>query len=176
MKQIIVFGGSTSSTSINKKLATFAATLLKETEFKVLDLNDYKVPIYSVDEEIANGIPDGALSLNDEFDAAAGFIVSLAEHNGSYAAAFKNLLDWVSRKEKKIFREKPLLLLATSPGGRGAATVLGTATLTFPHFGANVTGSFSLPSFNDNFKEDKIINSDFSSELAKLVEAFEKEV
>jgi len=175
MKNILVFGGSTSTTSINKKLASYTATLLQETSYKVLDLNDYPVTIYSIDEE-KNGFPKGAETLNDEFDKADGFIISLAEHNGSYTSAFKNLLDWISRKNKKIFREKPVLLLATSHGGRGAISVLNTSANLFPHFGAKVIGTFSLPKFNENFIEDKLINAEYVAQLQKLVIEFEKEV
>ena len=176
MKNIIAFGGSTSKSSINKKLAAFSATLLKETNYKVLDLNDYQTPIYSIDTENELGFSQGLIDLDNEFEATDGFIISLAEHNGSYTSAFKNLIDWVSRKSAKIFRNKPVLLLATSPGGRGAITVLNTATSSFPHFGANVTGSFSLPKFNENFKNDKLINSEYLNELQKLVMAFENEI
>lgn len=176
MKNIVAFGGSTSKNSINKKLASYTATLLKECTHTVLDLNDYKVPIYSVDEEIEKGFSEDIERLNSEFEKADGFIISLAEHNGSYTAAFKNLLDWLSRKEYKLFRNKPVLLLATSPGKRGGASVLNLGITSFPHLGAKVTGSFSLPSFNENFKDNKVINETFINELVALVGEFEKEV
>ncbi len=51
MKKILAFAGSTSSTSINKQLATFAAENLENTSFDVIDLRDFKMPIYSADEE-----------------------------------------------------------------------------------------------------------------------------
>lgn len=176
MKSILVFGGSTSRTSINKKLAIYAASLLENESYTVLDLNDYKVPIYSVDEEINSGIPEAVEILNHQFDNASGFILSLAEHNGSYTAAFKNLIDWVSRKNVKIFRNKPVLLLATSPGGRGAISVLNNATTVFPHFGATVSGTFSLPKFNEHFSDGKLVQQEHLDTLKKLVLAFEKEI
>jgi len=176
MKNIIVFGGSTSKASINKQLVTYTASLLSETAYKVLDLNAFEAPLYSIDQEVAFGFSENVEALNNEFAKANGFIVSLAEHNGSYAVGFKNLLDWLSRKEQKLFRNKPVLILATSPGKRGGASVLNLATNVFPYLGANVTGSFSLPSFNENFKEGKIQDADLVSELKVLVEAFEKEL
>ena len=176
MKQVLVFGGSTSKTSINKKLATYASTLLNGVTPIVLDFNDYDFPIFSVDEESKSGLPEAVEVLFEEFEKSDGFIISLAEHNGSYAAAFKNIIDWLSRKEYKMFANKPVLLLATSPGGRGGKLVLEAAKQFFPYMAANVTGSFSLPSFNDNFKEDKIVNTEFSNELEALVLAFEKHI
>ncbi len=60
MKKILAFGASNSKTSINKQLATYASSLLKNTEVEVLDLNDFDVPTYSVDLEGKSGIPDNA--------------------------------------------------------------------------------------------------------------------
>ena len=42
MKKIIAFGASSSKTSINKQLATYAANLFKNAEVEVLDLNNYE--------------------------------------------------------------------------------------------------------------------------------------
>jgi chromate reductase, NAD(P)H dehydrogenase (quinone) len=172
MKKILAFAGSTSSTSINKQLATFAAENLENTSFDVVDLREYKLPIYSTDEE-QNGIPEDAQKFSDLLGNYDGFILSLAEHNGSYAAAFKNIFDWSSRVEKNVFRAKPLLLMATSPGGRGGATVLNAAATSFPHMGAKSVTTFSLPNFYDNFKEGKIVNDEFLSKLNDSVKEFE---
>jgi NAD(P)H-dependent FMN reductase len=128
-----------------------------------------------VDEE-KNGFPDGAQKFSDLLDNYDGFIVSLAEHNGSYAAAFKNIFDWASRINRKVFRDKPLLLMATSPGGRGGASVLATASEGFPHMGATNVTTFSLPNFYDNFKEDELVNDEFNTLLKVKVSEFENTV
>ncbi|MGG8497922.1 NADPH-dependent FMN reductase [Tenacibaculum sp. TC6] len=174
MKKIAAFAGSTSSTSINKQLASYAAQNLENTAFDVLDLNDYKVPIFSEDKERENEYPEGASLFNETLDKYDGFIVSLAEHNGSYAAAFKNLFDWASRKNREVFRNKPVLVMATSPGGRGGASVLAAALGTFPHMGANVVADYSLPKFYENFKDSKISENDKEIELKKAVTMLEK--
>lgn len=174
MKKIAAFAGSTSTTSINKQLATYAASKLNEASFDVLDLNDFEVPIYSEDTEKNNEYPQGATAFNNELDKYDGFIVSLAEHNGSYAAAFKNLFDWVSRKNREVFRNKQVLLMATSPGGRGGASVLATAELTFPHMGAAGITKFSLPKFYDVFSEGKINDQELDQQLSSAVNEFEK--
>lgn len=173
MKKILAFGASTSSTSINKKLVTFTAQGLENSTFKVIDLKDFSLPIYSEDEEKENGIPKEAKRFSDLFDEYDGFIISLAEHNGSYTAAFKNMFDWASRIEIKVFRNKPILLMATSPGKRGGLSVLKQATATFPRHGASQVVSFSLPSFMTNFKEDKIVNEELLGGLKNKVQEFE---
>ncbi len=173
MKKILAFAGSTSSTSINKKLATFAAENLVNTSFDVIDLRDFTMPIYSEDEE-KNGFPEDAKRFSALFDEYDGFIVSLAEHNGSYTAAFKNIYDWVSRVHANVFRNKPLLLMATSPGARGGFSVLNAGIEKFSRMGAKGVIGFSLPSFYDNFKEGKVINEEFSSILKEKVNEFEQ--
>lgn len=173
MKKILVFAGSTSLTSINKKLATFAGENLEEISFDVIDLNDYTMPIFSVDKE-KDGFPENAKVFNQLLDKYSGFILSLAEHNGSYTAAFKNIFDWSSRINNKVFRDKPLLLMATSNGARGGQSVLETAASRFPRHGTKEIIVFSLPNFEANFKDGQIVNQDLLKELKSQVKSFEK--
>jgi len=169
MKNIIAFGASNSKTSINKQLATYASSLLKDTEVEVLDLNDFDVPTYSVDLEGKSGIPDNAQHLLNKIMASDGLIISLAEHNGAYTAIFKSLFDWMSRIDVKLFKQKPMLLMSTSPGARGGQSVFEIAENRFPIHDANIVAKFSLPSFNDNFKEDKIVDADLKASLLEAV-------
>lgn len=172
MKNIIVFAGSNSSTSINKQLATYASQLLNDVTVTILDLNDFEMPIYSSDRETASGFPKQAVDFVNNLKRADGFIISLAEHNGAYSAAFKNIFDWASRVEQKTFLNKPLLLMATSPGARGGASVLEMASDRFPRHDANIVAQFSLPSFYDNFSEGKITNDTLNTELLNKVKLF----
>ncbi|WP_073086501.1 NADPH-dependent FMN reductase [Winogradskyella jejuensis] len=173
MKTIIAFAGSDSSTSINKKLATYAASLVGGVQVNVLDLNDFELPLYSMDKEKANGIPDNAHKFLKIIKSSDGIVLSLAEHNGTYATVFKNLFDWMSRIDGKLWSEKPMLLMATSPGARGGQTGLNIAADRFQYMGGNIIGKFSLPNFNDNFQDGKIINSDLLSDLMEEVKQFE---
>ena len=155
MSTVLAFGASTSSRSINQKLASFTVSQLDETTPKVIDLNDFEMPIYSIDREEQTGVPQPAHQFKDLIKQADGIIISLAEHNGSYSAAFKNILDWTSRIEKSLWHQKPMFLMATSPGGRGGAGVLETAVTKFPFMDAQVVAHFSLPSFQKNFDHCK---------------------
>jgi chromate reductase len=170
MKKIIAFGASSSKKSINKQLATYAAGQFKNASVEVLDLNDYEMPVYSMDKEEANGIPQLATDFYNKLGTADLLVISFAEHNGAYSAAFKNIFDWTSRIDAKTFQEKQTLLMATSPGPRGGSTVLETAKNRFPFQGAVLKGSFSLPSFNDNFDEkDGITNEDLNNQLLEII-------
>jgi NAD(P)H-dependent FMN reductase len=174
MKNIIAFAGSNSKKSINKDLATYASSLLEQVDVNVLDLNDFELPLYGIDYEIAHGIPDNALKFLELIKSSNGIILSLAEHNGAYATVFKNLFDWMSRIDGKLWSDKPMLLMATSPGARGGATVLDIAKGRFPFMGGNIVADFSFPSFGDNFKDGKVINEDLNADLLKQVELFQK--
>lgn len=173
MKQIIAFAGSNSSTSINKQLATYTSKLIEGVSITILDLNDFEMPIYSPDRETNSGFPKQAVDFVNHLKSADGLIISLAEHNGAYSAAFKNIFDWASRVEQKTFLEKPMLLMASSPGARGGASVLEMASDRFPRHNANIIGQFSFPSFYDNFSDGKITNEELNTQLLVEVEKFE---
>ncbi|KIC03659.1 NADPH-dependent FMN reductase [Flavobacterium sp. JRM] len=171
--KIIAFGGSNSQHSINKKLATYAANQFDNANIEVLDLNDFAMPLFSVDVEKEIGQHPKAKAFLGKLAEADILVVSMAENNGNYSVAFKNVFDWCSRIEKDIFQHKPMLLLATSPGGRGGASVLEIATKLFPRYGTEIKASFSLPSFNANFdlEENKISNTELDKELKDIIKS-----
>ena len=158
--KIIALGASNSKVSINKQFAAFAAAQFENAGVEILDLNDYEAPLFSVDIESQTGIPPIIRSFVREFETADFIIISLAEHNGSYTAAFKNIFDWASRLEIKLFGGKKVLLLATSTGQGGGKSVLESAVKRFPKHGADIAGHFSLPRFFDNFSPEKGITDE----------------
>ncbi|GGG45323.1 NADPH-dependent FMN reductase [Bizionia arctica] len=172
MKKIIAFAGSNSKNSINKQLAIYTSQLLENTSIEVLDLNNYNLPLFGVDLEKEEGIPENVHMFLDKIRETDGIIISLAEHNGAYSSAFKNLFDWMSRAEQKTFMNKPMLLMATSPGARGGASVLAMAIDRFPRHDAQIIADFSFPSFGANFAEGKIINEELNKDLKMKVEQF----
>jgi chromate reductase len=149
--KLLAFAASSSRQSINKNLVTYAARLLEGADVEVLDLNDYETPLFSVDRETESGHPEQAKAFLQKIAESDAVIVSFAEHNGSYSAAYKNLFDWCSRIQPKVFQDKPMVFLATSPGARGGATVLAAATGSAPFFAGHVKASLSVPSFYENF-------------------------
>lgn len=172
IKKIIAFGASSSKTSINKKLATYTANQFQNATVELLDLNDYEMPIFSVDKETETGIPQLAHDFYNKLGSADLIVISFAEHNGAYSTAFKNIFDWASRINSKTFQEKPTLLLATSPGTRGGSSVLEIAKNRFPFQGAVVKGSFSLPNFYENFDvASGIINEDSKKQLFGIIDS-----
>jgi NAD(P)H-dependent FMN reductase len=149
---------------------TYAATLLDGAVVEVLDLNDYELPLFSVDKEQVLGHPELAKAFMAKVAASDAVMISFAEHNGSYSAAYKNLFDWCSRIGPKVFQDKPLVLLSTSPGARGGASVLAAATSSAPFFAGHVKASFSIPSFYENFDVERGTLKNEAIKI-KLVEA-----
>jgi NAD(P)H-dependent FMN reductase len=169
--KIIAFGASSSKKSINKTLATYVASLVKEAQVEVLDLNDYELPIYSQDKEQELGTPNAVKTFLQKINEADAVIVSFAEHNGSYSAAYKNIFDWATRTSKKVYENKKMIILSTSPGPGGAKAVFGAAVDSMPFFGAIVVGSMSVPSFFENFDMEKLSfkNSDLESKMLEII-------
>ena len=177
MKKILAFGASTSRRSINKQLADWASRQLENTTATLIDLNDFEMPIFSVDRERENGIPEAAHRFKELVKNHDGILASFAEHNGGYSAAFKNIFDWVSRMEGTVWESRPMFLMATSNGKRGGSSVLEIVTKRFPFNGGEVVGAFSLPSFKENFStEQGIIHEGLRASFAEQLAVFESKL
>ncbi len=168
--KIIAFGASHNKASINKVFATYAANQFEAAEIEILDLNDFDLPIYTVDKELAIGHPQAAHDFVDKLNTSDLIIISLSEHNGSYTAGFKNIFDWASRVKLKLFENKKLLLLSTTTGPGAGKYVMENAKLRFPRHGGDIIGTFSLPRFNDNFSQTQgILSEQLREEFAQLI-------
>ena len=159
--KLLAFAASNSSQSINRQLVDYALGLLEggeidgvdsaALEITTLDLNDYEMPIYSLDRQEAGGIPQKAHDFYNTIGAADALLISFAEHNGSYTVAFKNVFDWASRIDMRVYHDKPIVMLSTSPGGGGGGFVLRTAGHLASYFGNEVLASLAVPRFGENF-------------------------
>ncbi|MBV6657318.1 MAG: NAD(P)H-dependent oxidoreductase [Devosiaceae bacterium] len=178
--KVVAFGASTSRASINRQLAKHAASALGQhvharLEIDLLDLNDFEMPIFSVDRENEFGVPAQAHAFFRRLGNADRIIASFAEHNGSYTAAFKNILDWASRIDVDVYQNKPALFLSASAGDQGAASVLATAVDSAPYMGADLRGTLSVGPWDVHFDTGKAtftepsMNKRLHDALARLV-------
>ncbi|RDD61317.1 NADPH-dependent FMN reductase [Ferruginivarius sediminum] len=124
--RILAFAGSTRKASFNKMLVRVAAAGAADAgaETTVVDLLDYRMPVYDGDLEAREGIPASARKLKEMMKAHDGLLIAAPEYNGSLTAVLKNTIDWVSRPEEgeatlAAFDGKVAGLLAASPGGLG---------------------------------------------------------
>lgn len=175
--KILAFAASSSQNSINKKLVTYAASLMENVSVEFLDINDYEMPLFSVDRELELGQPEQAQMFFKKIGEADALLISFAEHNGSYTAAYKNLYDWTSRINAKVYQGKPIVMLAASPGPGGAQNVLATAKKSAPFFGGNVVGDMSVARFNDHFDmaSGHIVDGEIRAQLLATLEVLQNE-
>ena len=158
MKKILAFAGSNHAMSINQQLVAFTASLISELEVMVLDIRSWNVPLYSIDMD-PDQTPDKISELIWLIKDYDGFILSSPEHNGSTPAFLKNIIDWLSRRGEKVFDNKPVFLMSTSPGPGGGATNLKYLIHSLPYQGARIAATYSLPSFQNNFNEGEVIGN-----------------
>jgi len=176
MKKILCFPGSNSSTSINYQLLLAISPLINDRELTLIHLKDYQSVLYGIDEEKKTGFPNASIALKELIDAHDAFIISTAEHNSGLPVALKNALDWLSRMERKVFADKPVLLLSTSEGRRGAMTALSHLEVFMPRLGAKVVGIRSIPEFSKKVEAGKLIDQSLKLELEQSIKSLLSEI
>ena len=82
------------------------------------------------------------------------------------------MFDWLLRIDNEVWKQKPMLLLSTSTGVRGGQSVLEIARSRFPRNGGNIVGSMPFPSYNENFRNGEIVNTELKSEVIALLNNF----
>lgn len=174
---IVTFGASYTLNSINRQWAAYvgqriAHRLGKTANHRSLDLNDYDLPLYTIEREAQIGLPEPAQRFVSDLKTADLVVVSLAEYNGSYTAGFKNLFDWASRVELKFFEGIPVFVTSTAPGPRGGLTVLESGVDRFPRHGATVFAGPALPQFKQNFNREssELVSEEWSEILDRSIE------
>jgi len=171
MKKVLVLTGSNHSASMNVQFSRYSATKLTDSEVTFLDMTQIDFPMYGIDYEQANGLPETVKSRFEQLQGFDGYIVSSPEHNGNVPAVFKNFIDWMTRVDRNFLGGKPTLVLTTSPGPGAGANVRGLLSNSLPHFGGSVTSSFGLPSFGKTFSSEGI--GEHETALNTAIEQFE---
>lgn len=176
--KVLGFAASNSKDSINKQLVIHATDVLKskfapDVEVEILDLNDYEMPIFSIDRQNEGGIEPLAQKFFDKITSADALIISFAEHNYNYTSVYKNVFDWASRIQMKVFQGKPVMHMSASMGPNGGAGVLGLANGSVSHFDADLKASFSVGPFSQKFDSEQggLIDPELSATLDKSLKA-----
>lgn len=177
MTKILAFAGSNSPTSINHQLILNVTRRIEEYPIEVLLLREFEIPMYSTAQE-KEGIPADIKFLYERIQDFSALIISVNEHNANVSAFFKNIIDWLSRVDRKFLQEKKLLVMSTSPGKRGGASALEYCKSQLPRHGAQILESFSLPQFYENFDSQKqtISNEVFEMGVVEVVTSFSHQI
>lgn len=132
MAKILAFAGSYRKNSYNRRVLYIAIEGAREAggDVTLLDLNDYPMPIYNLDEVEKNGFDAVALRFQDVLNEHNGFLIASPEYNGSLPGGLKNAIDWASRKNDKygmyeVFKGKTAAMITASPGQFGGLRCLG---------------------------------------------------
>ncbi len=180
-KTILTLSGSLRKESFNTQLALLGKRYLEKHDVQVkhINLNEYLLPLFN--EEIEHESHPQLDELRQLFSNADGLLIASPEYNGSFSAALKNTIDWLSRPGpngyQSPFSELTVALVAASPGGLGGIRGLSQlrelmgnlGSLIVPtqlavggaHEAFNEDGDFQNPVMSDRF--GKVI-----SDLARL--------
>jgi len=76
--KLLAFAASSSKKFINKQLVTYASSLIEVAGVEVLDLNDYELPLFSVDKEEELGHPELARAFMSKVASSDAVIIYFA--------------------------------------------------------------------------------------------------
>ncbi len=181
--KLLFLSGSAREASFNKRLARLGHQIADANGIPsaFADLSDYPMPIYSGDDEAANGPPDNARKLKALMALHEGILIASPEYNASISPLLKNALDWVSRVRDDddgsgpldVYRTRVFALAAASPGGtggmRGLVTVrnvleMGLGALVLPE-------QFLVPRAMNAFGDDgHLVDKDAQRRFNDMIE------
>ncbi|ERP31891.1 NADPH-dependent FMN reductase [Chitinivibrio alkaliphilus] len=123
---IQIISGSIRRKSLHQALATVVAEAVAQRGTPIIPcpLAAHPLPLYNQELEEQEGMPEGLHTLRTKIILAEGLIMASPEYNGSVTPLLKNTIDWLSRPfgdspYGAVFRHKPILCLAASPGPGG---------------------------------------------------------
>ena len=177
MTRIIGIAGSLRAGSYNAALLRAAAALMPPDA--ALDVASIRgIPLYDADLEASEGIPPAVESLKNQIASSAGLLLATPEYNNSMPGVLKNAMDWLSRPpadSARIFRNRPIAVIGTSPGGFGTILaqqawlpVLRTLG-TRPWFGGRLMVSHAGSVFDD---AGGLVDEKVKEQLRQFVEGF----
>ena len=159
---VLFISGSTRKNSYNTKLVKFAYnySLKIALNSKIVNLNDFEIPIYNGDYENENGIPQDVKKLKQLFINCKALFISTPEYNGFFSPLLKNTLDWLSRPEPgdevslSAFKNKFASISAASIGKFGGIRALPYLRLLLNNLGLTVSHhDIAIPFADKNFNQ-----------------------
>ncbi len=174
--RVLIFAASLRQRSLNDRLATLAATVVRE-KGGVADraaMSDFDCPSYDGDAEHGEGLPEGARRLRDRLVTADACIIASPEYNASMPGVLKNAIDWVSRHRPQPLNGRQVLLLSASPSMVGGNRGLWALRVPLEHLGARVyPDMFSLAQAHEAFGDDgRLANATLQQRFDSTIECF----
>ncbi|MEE8054714.1 MAG: NAD(P)H-dependent oxidoreductase [Gammaproteobacteria bacterium] len=124
--RILAFAGSARADSYNYRLVKVAAQGAQAAgaDATIVDLRDYRLPLFDQDLEAAEGLPAKARELKEIMLNHDGLLIAAPEYNSSITPLLKNTIDWVSRPSNGenaliAYEGKVAAIMSASPGRLG---------------------------------------------------------
>ena len=138
--RILAFAGSARRESFNRKLLAVVANAASEAgaEVKVLDLNQWALPLYHGDLESEQGLPENARNLVELIAGHHGLLIASPEYNSMITPLLKNTLDWCTRADDDPFPGRVAAVVSASPGRFGGLRSMTQARQLLAHLGCHV--------------------------------------
>lgn len=174
--KILGISGSRRHDSVNRRLLAAAGRIVTNAgaQFTQLNWERMPLPLYDGDLEQECGVPAAAVRLKRLIASHDGVLIASPEYNGSVTPLLKNAIDWASRPgtPSAVFRDKPVALLAASPGGLGGLRALDHLRDVLTNLGAQVLPlQYALGKAGTAFGPDNELHPDHREAVASVTGA-----
>ncbi len=116
---LLTISGSLRRDSYNRMLLKEATDAFGDATVVEANLH---LPLYDGDLEEAKGIPADVLELARQVKEADALLISTPEYNKGISGVLKNALDWLSRVEGAVLKNKPTVVMSAAAGRTGGET------------------------------------------------------
>ncbi len=177
--KIVAIAGSTRADSFNRRLLAIAVAAARDAgaEVEIVDLKTLALPLFDQDDEKANGLPPGAVTLKAALNPSHGLLLACPEYNSSITAVLKNAIDWASRPAPgetplASFRGKAAALFSASPGALGGLRGLVTVRSILGNIGVVVLpDQVAIPMAHQAFQGDELTDAARKAKVEELARA-----
>ncbi|MES2761492.1 MAG: NAD(P)H-dependent oxidoreductase [Bacteroidota bacterium] len=122
----------------------------KMGEVLLLDLNEYKFPIFEERLKNMQDAPKEAKQFSEEITNADAVLIVTPEYNGGYPASLKNIVDLLTSEWKR----KPIAIATVSAGAFGGSQVITSLLFSLWKQGALMSpATFPVPTVEKAYSE-----------------------
>ncbi|HEY9037659.1 MAG TPA: NADPH-dependent FMN reductase [Roseovarius sp.] len=156
---LLTMSGSLRKGSYNRMLIAEAVRAFGDAEVIEGDLN---LPLYDGDVE-NEGRPPAVQTLMDQVVRADAMVIGAPEYNKGISGVLKNAIDWLSRANPPVLKDKVAVILSAAGGRTGGETAHFMTHSILTQLQVNVVhGPLILVAAAQNeFDDDGTLNNDF---------------
>jgi chromate reductase len=174
---LLAFAASSREQSLNRKLIGIAARMAAQAgaDVDLVDFREFDMPLFDGDANDRDGLPPGAIALQQRLSQVDAVMIAAPEYNYSIAGTLKNAIDWVSRARPMPWRGKSIYLMSASPSAVGGIRGLWQTRIPLEGCGALVfPDMFALPAAHEAFDEpwERLRDEKASARLRREVLGF----